>query len=121
MLFNPHKVIEGKTVFDTFPTLKKYSIFKRSLGKGLDNNKVMMYIFCMYDMNTPYRIKYADVLKRKIEIAHDVGFATKEGGTFEDLTEHMLMGKNKTVNAKIAEYVRMHRHHKYTYLVAMET
>jgi hypothetical protein len=120
MLYNPAKVPEGESVFKIFPDLKKYPIFKKSPGPELNNNLTLMYIFCMYDKSTPYRGKYTDVLKRKIEIAHDVGFVLDEKGNFEDPVEDMLKGNNAIVNRKIVEFVRIHRSFKYTYLVTIE-
>ena len=121
MLYNPSKVPEGESVFKIFPELKKYSDFKKSPGPELDNDMVMLYVFCMYDKSNPYRGKYIDVLKRKVEIAHDVGFTMDEKGVFSEPVEDMLKGKNKVVNRKIVEFVRIHRSFKYTYLVTIET
>lgn len=121
MMFNPAKVPEKTGVFKIFPGLKKYSVFKKSPGPELNNDLVMLYIMCMYDKSTPYRGKYTDVLKRKIEIAHDVGFAMDEKGIFTEPVEDMLKGNNKVVNRKVVEFIRMHRSFKYTYLVTIET
>ena len=120
MLYGPHKVPEGESVFKIFPDLKKYSIFKKSPGPELNNDMVMLYIFCMYDKSNPYRGKYTDVLKRKVEIAHDVGFTMDEKGVFPEPVEDMLKGNNEVVNRKIVEFVRIHRSFKYTYLVTIE-
>jgi len=121
MMFNPAKHKENNSIFSTFPKLNSYKIFKKSPGAGLDNNKLMLYIFCMYDQNTPYRRKFPDVKKRKYEIAIDVGFEfVKKMRTFTDPVQDFLIGRNRIANAKIVEFVRMHRNYKYTYLVAME-
>jgi len=80
----------------------------------------MMFIMCMYDKSTPYRAKYPDVLKRKIEIAHDVGFRIDEKGKFKDPVEDFLKGNNEIGNRKIVEFVRLHRSFKYAYLVTIE-
>jgi len=121
MMFNPAKVPEETSVFKIFPELKKYSDFKKSPGPDVNNDLVMLYIMCMYDKSTPYRGKYTDVLKRKIEIAHDVGFPMDEKGIFSEPVEDMLKGNNKVVNRKVVEFVRIHRSFKYTYLVTIET
>ena len=121
MMFSPAKVPEKTSVFKIFPELKKYSVFKKSPGPELNNDLVMLYIMCMYDKSTPYRGKYTDVLKRKIEIAHDVGFAMDEKGIFTEPVEDMLKGNNKVVNRKVVEFIRIHRSFKYTYLVTIET
>jgi len=86
----------------------------------MDNDLVMLYVICMYDKSTPYRAKYPDVLKRKIEIAHDVGFDMSDKGIFSDPIEDMLRGNNSVVNNKIVEFVRLLRSHKYSYLVTIE-
>lgn len=120
MMYNPSKVPEDVSVFKIFPDLKKYKAFTKSPGPELDNDLVMLYIFCMYDKSTPYRGKYTDVLKRKIEIAHDVGFPMDEKGVFPEPVEDMLKGNNKSVSRKIVEFVRIQRSFKYTYLVTIE-
>lgn len=120
MMYNPSKVPDGASPFTIYPDLKNHKIFKRSPGPEMDNNLVMLYIFCMYDKSTPYRSKYPNVLKRKIEIAHDVGFEMDNKGVFSDPVEDMLKGNNKIVNRKIVEFVRIQRSFKYTYLVTIE-
>lgn len=120
MMFNPTKVPDGASIFKVYPELSKYPTFKKSPGKEMDNDLVMLYIICMYDKSTPYRAKYPDVLKRKIEIAHDVGFDMSDKGIFSDPIEDMLRGNNSVVNNKIVEFVRLLRSHKYSYLVTIE-
>lgn len=120
MAYNPSKIPEGTSIFKIYPELARYSTFKKSPGPDIDNELVMLYIICMYDRSTPYRSKFPDVLKRKIEIAHDVGFEMDEKGVFADPIEDMLKGNNNIVNKKIVEFVRMLRSPKYSYLVTIE-
>ena len=120
MMYNPERVPEGTSVLSFYKDLGKIREFKASAGEGIDDNKVLLYVLCMYDKNSPYRKKYNDVLKRKIEVAHDCGFETTEGGNFAPPIEDFLKGKNEKVNKKICAYVRMHRNYKYAYLVAMD-
>jgi hypothetical protein len=120
MMYNPAKVPDDVPVVRYYKDLIKHKIFKKSPGPELDNNLVMLYILCMYDKHSPYRTKFPNVLKRKIEIAHDVGFDTIEGGIFEEEVENFLKGQNRIVNEKIVEYVRLHRNFKYTFLVGIE-
>lgn len=121
MLFNPIKIMDGVSVFKTFPDLKRYKIFQKSPGSGVDNEMLMLYIFCMYDKNTPYRHKYHDVLRRKVEVAHDVGFVSAAGGKFDPPVEDFMKGKNPVVNEKIVEFVRIHKSFKYAYFVSVES
>lgn len=120
MMYNPTKISDRASVFRAFKDLAKHRLFKKPNGYNLDNEKVMRYIMCMYDKNTPYRHKYPDVLKRKIEIAHDVGFPINDSGIFNDPVEDFLKGKNKVINRKIVEFVRIHRNFKYSFLVGIE-
>jgi hypothetical protein len=121
LMFNVDKVPEGSTVLQFYKELGKIKEFKADPGVGIDNNKLMIYVILMYDKASPYRRKYNDVLKRKIEVAHDCGFETVEGGNFDTPIEDFLKGKNPIVNKKIVQYVRMHRSFKYSYLVAIES
>jgi len=120
MMYSPIRVPENTNVLHFYKELNKFKEFRLDPGEGIDNNKVMLYIFCMYDKASPYRKKYSDVLKRKIEVAHDCGFSTVEGGNFESPVEDFLKGKNKIVNRKIVTYVRLHRNYKYSYLVTID-
>ena len=120
MMFNPERVPEGMDILKFYKDLNKVREFRMNPGEGLDNNKVMQYILCLYDKNSPYRKKYNDVLKRKIEVAHDCEFRVELGGNFEPLVEDFLRGKNKVVNQKAVAYVRLHRNYKYSYIVTMD-
>lgn len=120
MMFNPERVPEGTSILTFYKELSKIKEFKASPGEGLDNNKVMQYILLMYDKASPYRSKYTDVLKRKIEVAHTCEFKIEAGGNFEPLVEDFLKGKNRIANQKAVAYVRLHRNFKYSYLVTIE-
>lgn len=120
MMYSPMQVPEGSSVLKHFKDLGKIREFRADPGEGIDNDKVMLYVLCMYDKNSPYRRKYTDVLKRKIEVAHDTGFETIEGGNFDSPIEDFLRGRNRIVNKKIVAYVRLHRNYKFSYLVTID-
>jgi hypothetical protein len=120
MMFNVDKVPEGTSVLTYYKELNKIKEFKASAGEGLDNDKVNLFVLLMYDKGSPYRKKYMDILKRKIEVAHDVGFDVIEGGVFDSPVEDMLKGRNTILNKKIVQFVRMHRNYKYSYQVSVE-
>jgi hypothetical protein len=120
MMYNPDKIPEGTSVLSFYKDLGRIKEFKASAGEGIDNNKVMLYVLLMYDKASPYRRKYSDVLKRKIEVAHDVEFQIIEGGVFESPIEDMLKGRNRIVNQKIVAYVRLHRSYKFSYQISVE-
>jgi hypothetical protein len=121
MMFNPDRIPEGTSVISFYKELGKIKEFKASAGEGIDGDKVNLYILLMYDKNSPYRKKFHDALKRKVEVAHDCGFEVIEGGMFESPIEDMLKGKNEIVNKKIVQFVRMHRSYNYSYQVSVET
>jgi hypothetical protein len=121
MRFDPTRVPEGTDILKFYKDLGRIKEFKTSAGEGLDNNQVMQYVLLMYDAHSPYRKKFNDVLKRKIEVAHDCMFKTEAGGTFESVVEDFLKGKNKVVNQKIVQYVILHRSYKYSYQISVET
>ena len=120
MIYDPTKVPEGTSILKFFKDLAKVKAFRDDPGPEIDNEKVMQFIMLTYDKNSPYRKKFPDVLKRKIEVAHDCQFKITDGGVFESATEDFLKGKNRIVNRKIVEYVRLHRSFKYSFLVSME-
>lgn len=120
MMYNPMRIPEGSSVLKFYKDLNKVRAFKLDPGPGIDNDKLMQFVFCMYDKNSPYRKKFPDVLKRKIEVAHDVGFEGIGGGQFESPIEDLLKGRNEIVNRKVVEYVRLHRNFKYAFLVSIE-
>lgn len=121
MMFNVDKIPEGVTVIQFFKELGKIREFKASAGEGIDDNKVNLYVLLLYDKGSPYRKKYTDILKRKIEVVHDVGFEISPDGTFESVVEDFLRGRNSVVNKKIVAFVRMHRNYNYSYQVSVET
>ena len=120
MMYNPDKVSEGTSVLSFYKDLAKIKEFKWNPGEGIDNEKLIRYILLMYDRNSPYRKKYSDISRRKIEIAHDVGFPTMEDGKFESPIEDFLKGRNTIVNRKIVAYIKLHRSYKYAYQVSIE-
>ena len=120
MLFNPVRVPDGESVFKTYKDLVKIRAFKLDPGEGINNDKLLKWIFCVYDKQSPYRKKFADILKRKIEAAHDVLFEDTGGGVFADPVEDFLKGRNRIVNMKIVEFVRLHRSYKFSYQITVE-
>ncbi len=120
MMFNVNKVAYNRSIFKAFPPLNKPLELRRPIGKGLEKNQVMRYICLMYDKNTPFRKRFPDISKRKIEAAKYAGFKLQEGGIFSETVEDMLTGKNERANQMLVAYVRLHRNIKFSYLVSME-
>ncbi len=119
MMFNVVEVPPQKHIVNAFPKLKKVREFTRKLA-GLNKNKVLKYIMFLYDKNSPFRVKYQDVLQRKVEAARGAGWETVEGGIFSDDVERILRGHNGFVNEMAVAFIRLHRNFKYSYLVGLE-
>lgn len=123
MLYNPEKIPDGVSPLTYYKELNKVKEFKlvSAPGSNLDEGKVMLYILLMYDKESPYRKKFPDdAIKRKIAIAHDIGWKTENGGEFDIDVNDILRGKNKIVNQKIIQYIRLHRSYAYSFQVSVE-
>ena len=120
MLFNVHRVPAQRSIVKAFSRLGKVPEFKRGVTGGIDKNKAIRYVCLMYDKNTPFRTRYPDIMKRKIEVAMHAGFKLEDGGIFPEKVEDMLSGKNASVNRLLVAFVRLHRNVKYSYLVSIE-
>lgn len=119
MMFNPMEVPPQKHITNHFHKLRKITEFNRQLGP-IQKNKVIRYIMFLYDKNSPFRTKFQDILKRKVEAAKGAGWETVEGGVFERAVEEILRGHNPLVNDMAVAFIRLHRNFKYSYLVSLE-
>ena len=120
MMFDPSRLPDGADILKFYKELGKVKEFRLNPGAEIDNNKLMQYILCVYDKSSPYRRKFVDILKRKVEVAHDCQFEIMEEGNFTPPVEDFLKGRNEVVNRKIVQYVRLHRNYKYSYQVSVE-
>lgn len=103
-----------------FPKLKKWPEFSPQLGwtKTL-KNKVFKWIVLMYDKESPFRVKTADALKRRLQVAKYV----KLVDSFElidPVVRRILQGDHPEVNRMIVAYVRMHRNSQYALVVGLD-
>lgn len=119
MMFDVSIVQPPKHVITAYPRLRKIKEFKTKFTR-LNKDKVIRYIMLLYDKNTPFRIKFNDVLIRKVEAAKGAGWEIVEQGLFQEDVEKLLRGENKQVNKMIVAFVRLHRNFKYSYLIALE-
>jgi len=119
MMFDVSVVQPPKHVITAYPRLRKIKEFKTKFTR-LSKDKVIRYIMLLYDKNTPFRIKFNDVLIRKIEAAKGAGWEIVDQGLFDEDVEKLLRGENKQVNRMIVAFVRLHRNFKYSYLIALE-
>lgn len=111
---------EGKSILQNTKKLN-YPEFKVSLlNYNLDKDKVIRYITCVYDKNSPFRIDYLDVPYRKIMACLYVGFEMDEFSKFEDNVTQMMLCENQLINKMIVRYGRVFKDKEYSYLIALE-
>jgi len=119
LMFNPLKVPEGRNIITEYKRLGKISEFRQPFA-SLDKNKIIRYIIFMYDKNSPFRVKFPDILHRKVEAARGAGWSIEKNGLFSDNVERVLRGENDSVNKMTVAYIRIHRNFKYSYLIGLE-
>ena len=119
LIVNVRSVSKERSLLRAFPELAKHSEFKVQFEK-LNKDKVIRYVIYMYDRNTPFRKKYPDILKRKLEAAKEAGFKISDEGLFEDEVEVLLRGENSKVNNMVCAYTRIYKNFKYSFFVTME-
>ena len=119
MMFNVASVSSQKYVTNAYPKLRKIAEFKLPLN-NIHKDKVIRYIMFLYDAKSPFRVKFNDILQRKVEVAKGAGWETDTGGLFDDNVESLLRGDNKNANQMAVAFIRLHRNFKYSYLIALE-
>jgi len=118
LMYNPRTIAADKSIVRKYPQLGKLPSWRMQITT-MDKQKVFRYIIYMYDRNSPFRTKFNDLNKRRIEAAKEAGFRLTQGVFPEDV-EEMLKGKMDKINRMIVDFVRHHRSYKYSYLVANE-
>lgn len=100
-----------------------YPEFKKPLGQYgfslADKDKVLKYIACVYDKNSPFRKDFQDINQRKIAACLYVGFEADERGRFAEHVEMMMLCKNEDILDMIVRYCRNYRNLDYSLLVAL--
>lgn len=119
MMFNVALVPPQKFVTNAYPKLRKISEFKLK-PSNIHKDKVIRYIMFLYDSKSPFRVKFNDVLQRKVEVAKGAGWEPNQDGLFDNEVEGLLRGDNKIANQMAVAFIRLHRNFKYSYLIALE-
>lgn len=119
LMINVRSIPKEKSLLRAFPELGKHPEFKVQF-ENIDKDKIIRYVVYICDRNTPFRKKYPDILKRKVEVAKEAGFKINEKGLFEDEVEAFLRGENDKVNDMIVAYARIYKNFKYSFFITME-
>lgn len=124
LLYPVFDIPEAKSIMEVLGNDKlNYPEFKVTIGAhGFapgDKDRVIRYIACVYDMNSPFHKDYEDVNKRKIAACMYVGFEADDKGRFEDHVENMMLCRKDYIVDMIVRYCRNYRSLDYSLLVAL--
>lgn len=118
-----HSPLEGDYL-KIFPDLNLYKEFSKPLLEGIDRNQLIAWIICVYDKESPFRKKYADLPIRKYHAALEVGFELNSKGKFENYIEEIFDPSpgfmNEVAVDMITAYCKLHYSTKYSFVVMME-
>lgn len=90
----------------------------KKVKQNLDRNRVIRYIICAYDRNSPILQKFQqDEIKRKTISAMYAGFQCNDDGYFDKDVTDMMMCKYNDINSMIIDYVRQYNDPEYSLLV----
>jgi len=79
--------------------------FKEDLFLGrTSRNSVFRFIVLMYDIESPYVIKYKDITTRRMQVARNCQFP-KNGVEYDPEAERLVLGKNPRINKVALRYM----------------
>lgn len=116
---NLHPPTEGDYL-KIFPDLRLYEEFSVDLVPPLDTNEVIAFIALVYDQESPYRKKYADLDERKYRAAIEAGFELNEKNKFDEYILDIFNGNDNLINEMTVAYCKLHASTKYSYYVMLE-
>jgi hypothetical protein len=83
---------------------EEYDEFKFDFG--VKKEQAVRYLILFYDLNTPLRIRYPELISRKNECAKLSDFKTKPDGSFQKAYEDLMVGENEVFNNAVSAYIR---------------
>jgi hypothetical protein len=135
--YNVHALSDDIKVLDQWPELKQIEIFTRVPLKiadpkdkdktitvvpygGLDPDKVLRYIFLMYDRNSPIVRNISNLINQKSESARISGFR-KEGDLWPTKVLQLFNCAFEDVNLAILSFSRMQKSTEWQLYVVLTT
>jgi len=116
----PVNEIPNKGNFIANTVLDKFPEFHQPIH-NLNKNKIIKWIACVYDKESPFVIKFDDLNERKFAALEwcdlDIRNASKNN---QKLLKIILKNRNKAVNKMIVSYVRAHNNSKYALCKGLE-
>jgi hypothetical protein len=83
---------------------EEYDEFK--VDFGVKKQQAVCYLILFYDLNTPLRIRYPELISRKTECAKLSDFKINSDGTFQKKYEDLMVGENDNFNNAVSAYIR---------------
>jgi hypothetical protein len=83
---------------------EEYEEFNKEFG--VSKKQAISYLILFYDLNTPLRIRYPELISRKTECAKLAEFKTNSDGTFLKKYEDLMVGENELFNDAVSVYIR---------------
>lgn len=127
LLLNCYSVHDGDDIFKVFPILAKYKVFKNKVKYEKGDNtieiltnrtKLIKYIICAYDPNSPFQV-VEDTLDRRAEAAQWAGYEVTNR-KFDGEVDMMIRCMLPEVNRMIVQYCLMNNEDDYAVLVVYQ-
>ena len=96
-------------------------MIERSPVFDFNDDKILIYIVLVYDLNSEIRRNIKEYLRRKTEAGEAAGFLRDEKtGFFEKRIEDMMVGENDQFNKAVVQYTSWMFERNYKHLVVLE-
>jgi hypothetical protein len=96
-------------------------MIKRSAVFDFKDEKILIYIVLVYDLNSEIRRNIKEYLRRKTEAGEAAGFKRDEKtGFFEKKIEDMMVGENDQFNKAVIQYTSWMYERDFKHLVVLE-
>lgn len=104
---------------EQFAEFKHFDEFSVTLPAPIDRNTLIRYVGFCYDKESPFRIKYKNLMERKVHAALEAGFSMKDD-KFDKHFEDVLECNSPNTNNIILAYCRLHNSMTYRHLIVVE-
>ena len=110
------KLPDKADIFEAYPNLSIYKEFKAKLGPGVAKDRIMRYIFCLYQKNTPL-ITIENSHKRKLEAANLCNFSKISEKQYHPTYKKIIDGTHSVFNKMVIRFIRIQKDHEFSQLV----
>lgn len=117
-LVNPFDLLKADNVIEEYPLFKTYKTFSEPIKEEVILNRVLAYIVCVYDKNSPFQT-HDNIIRIKSDAAELCNFPRASNSETKYYKDYMdiISCNNQTVNAMIISYCRIQGSFEWTELV----